>query len=152
GVTLDGLTLIACVANAAGDCDENKSTVSTLGAGSRAFAFQGPSEPFYLMAWRDDNSSQAVDPGDLFGGVLETDGTLKLLTAPLEGVEVTVRVLPTVQGSVPAEIVGNWLSRSGGGARLSYTFNANGSYVYAGRYEPSVSCIVGGFAITESGT
>jgi hypothetical protein len=92
-----------------------------------------------------------VDPGDLLGVVADRDGQLVQLTAPLAPITIALRIVPAPT-TVPPNLVGRW-SNVSSEIGSSYTFSADGSYVYVFRYRVSAGgCLaLGGLDITQSG-
>jgi hypothetical protein len=154
GQSVDGVEVFACVPDpATGDCDATKTASITLsGAGvSTTFDLAAlTTEPCYVIAAKDNNQNQSVDAGDLIGGIVDAEGSFVLVTPPVSDVNLTLSMIQSPTGTVPAELVGNWLTVSSEGGS-SHAFGANGGWSYASAYDASSCVLIDTIEITKEG-
>lgn len=154
GQSVEGVEVFACVPDpATGDCDAAKSTsVTLIGSGpSAAFDLAAlTTEPCYVIAAKDNNQNQSVDAGDLIGGIVDSEGSFVLVTPPVADVNLTLSLIQSPTGTVPAELVGNWVTVSSEGGS-SHVFAANGAWTYASVYDASSCVLIDTIEITKEG-
>jgi hypothetical protein len=153
GEAVDGVQIIACVPTPAGDCDMAKSAAILLSGSGSSTTFDLASltaEPCYVLAFKDKNQNQTLDAGDLVGAAVDPAGELLLVTPPATGVNISLALVPSQTGSVPPELVGNWLvAGSEGGS--SHAFGADGSWSFASLYDASSCVLYDTIEITKEG-
>lgn len=154
GQSVEGVEVFACVPDpTTGDCDAQKSTSITLSGSGQSASFDLAAlgtEPCYVIAAKDNNQNGSVDAGDLVGGIVDAEGAFALVTPPIADVNLTLSLIQSPTGSVPAELVGNWLSVSSEGG-VSHVFSANGAWTYASVYDASSCVLIDTIEITKEG-
>ncbi|WP_027482998.1 hypothetical protein [Deinococcus pimensis] len=111
GGTLADVTVFSCVPGTDGACDPRKITTSRADPQGRFLLLDPPTEPFYVMAWQDQDRNGQLSDADAFGSARDAHGALVNVQAPRSGVTVYLTA-PTGGANpgagVPSALTGHW--------------------------------------------